>query len=496
MSSKDTRLSRREMLRVAGAAIVGTVVASCGAAPTATPAPTPTARVVEVTKVVEKPVTQVVEKPVTQVVEKVVTATPLPKPTASKKILTFWSMWSTQPLNQQFVNTVVADYMKAHPDVTIQVPYWEKSALEAALKAALTAGEGAPDIAGDVGSQIFGPAGWLLDLSGALPAAAFKPGILEAITLTQPKGIFSYPIGIQLLYLFYNPRIFDEAGIKVPDSNQFTQDEFVDVIKKVAARGYSGFANAVGDRNYPALYPIWAALVQLVGIEEEARYDGGLTSWNTPVARQVLTWMNQLRDAGAWPKSFATMGIDAFHTYFHTQQKAAMIYIGSFYPARAFKPVSEGGQSPDFHFGALIPPLMNGAKYPKNLWSNFDSGFMGIKSTKYPDVVRDFFAFMSQPKYGALWSALTTQPSTLKYDVAKDWPTNVKDSDQWKWYWELITKVYGDCPAPLKPNLASENAECAGFVDVRTAVLNSGLPQNLITIDEAIKKLDAALCKK
>ena len=144
-----------------------------------------------------------------------------------------------------------------------------------------------------------------------------------------------------------------------------------------------------------------------------------------------------------WPKSFTTMGIDAFHTYFHTQQKACMMYIGSFYPARAFKPVDQGGQSPDFHVGALRYPLMNGAKYPDYLWSAFDSGFVGFNSTKHPEVVKDFFAFMSQPKYGALWSALTTQPSTLKFDAAKDWPANVKDAAQWKWYWDEINKVYG-----------------------------------------------------
>lgn len=496
MPSKDTRLSRRGMLKLAGTAIMGTIAASCGAAATATPAPTQTARVVEVTKVVEKQITQVVEKPVTQIVEKMVTPTAVPQAPGAKKVLTFWSMWSTQPLNQQFVNTVVADYVKAHPDVQINLPYWEKAALDSALQAALTAGAGAPDIAGDTNSVLFGKAGWLLDLTGALPAAAFKTGILDAVTMTDPKGLFGYPIGIQLLYLFYNPMIFDKAGVKVPASNQFTQDEFVDVIKKVSSAGYSGFANAAGDRNYPAIYPVWAALTQLLGIAPQTALDSGLSSWDTPETRQTLTWMNQLRDAGAWPKSFATMGIDAFHTYFHTQQKAAMIYIGSFYPARAFKPVDQGGQSPDFHFGALLPPLMNGAKFPNQLWSNFDSGFVGVKTTKFPEVVKDFFAFMSQPKYGALWSALTTQPSTLNYDATKDWPADIKDAAPWKWYWEVITKTYGNSPAPIAPNLASSNGQCAGFVDVRTNVLNTGMPQNLISIDDGIKQLNAALCKK
>ena len=338
---------------------------------------------------------------------------------------------------------------------------------------------------------MFAKAGWLLNLDDALPKDAFSPGLLDAATLTDPQGLYSYPIGIQRLYLLYNPQIFEELGIQVPDNYQFTQDQFVDVVQKCSAAGYAGVANAVGDRNYPAIYPIWAALTQLVGIDQESQMNNGQASWDTAEARQVLEWMGQLRDAGMWPKSFATMGIDAFHVYFHTQHKACMMYIGSFYPARAFKPVDEGGQSPDFHLGALRYPLMNGAKYPDMLWSSFDSGFVGIKSSKYPDVVKDFFAFMSQPKYGALWSALTTQPSTLKFDAEKDWPADVKDAAQWQWYWDEINKVYDGLPTGL-----GSDKPCAGYVDVRTSVLNTGLPQNLLSIDDGIKQLDAALCKQ
>ena len=243
MPSKDTRLTRREMLKLAGTAMAGTILAGCGAAAVATPAPTQTARVVEVTKVVEKPVTQVVEKqvttvvekPVTQIVEKIVTRTAVPPPAGAKKIVNFWSMWSTAPLNQQFVNTVQADYLKTRTDVQLNVTYWEKAALDSAMQAALTAGEGAPDIAGDTNSVLFGKAGYLLDLSDAVPKNAFKPGLLESASLTDPKGLYGYPIGIQLLYLFYNPMIFDKLGIKVPANFQFTQDQFIDVVKTLSA---------------------------------------------------------------------------------------------------------------------------------------------------------------------------------------------------------------------------------------------------------------------
>ena len=98
----------------------------------------------------------------------------------------------------------------------------------------------------------------------------------------------------------------------------------------------------------------------MVGREAQADYDNGMRSWDTPEMRQVLNWLEQLRQAGMWPKTFATMGIDEFHVYFHTQQKSCMLYVPSWYSGRAFKSVAEGGQDPNMHFGMMRYPLMKG----------------------------------------------------------------------------------------------------------------------------------------
>ncbi len=81
---KNGKLTRREFLRwasVVGAGSLAATLVSCGG----TPAPTATPKIVEVTKVVDRPVTQVVEKQVTQVVERLVTPTPVPTPAGGIK---------------------------------------------------------------------------------------------------------------------------------------------------------------------------------------------------------------------------------------------------------------------------------------------------------------------------------------------------------------------------------------------------------------------------
>jgi multiple sugar transport system substrate-binding protein len=329
-----------------------------------------------------------------------------------------------------------------------------------------------------------------LNLEDTLPWENYLDGVKAAGQIPGVEGTYTYAPGIQTLMLFYNAEIFEKLGIEVPESNQFTQSEFVDVVNKCKNAGYAGVADAVGNRNYPPLFPIWASMVNLIGREEQNKYDIGLQSWDTPEARQVLEWTTQLRDAGMWPSTFSTMTIDEFHVYFHTQKKACMLYIPSWYPGRAFKSEAEGGQSPDFHFKMMKYPLMDGAKFPNQLWTAPDSGYMVLSTSKHPDVAKDILAFMMQPKYGALWTALTNIPSSLKYDPATDWPKDLEGADTWQWYWAEIDRVYQGMERKL-----ATGAPCGDFLDARTNAINLGLPQGLLTVDEAIQMMDEKICE-
>jgi ABC-type glycerol-3-phosphate transport system substrate-binding protein len=437
--------------------------------------------------------TVIVEKEVvvTEVVEKIITPTPAPTatPQAGKTIITWWSHWANEPARRQVIDTIIADYEAAHPDVDILISWWDAVPLGDAVRAVMTAGEGGPDISTDVDMANMVKAGWVLDLEDALPWENYLDGVKAAGQVPGIEGTYTYAPGIQTLMLFYNPTIFEKLGIQVPESNQFTQAEFVEVVKKCKAGGYAGVADAVGNRNYPALFTIWASMVNLIGREAQNNYDIGLQSWDTPEARQVLNWMDELGKAGMWPSTFATMTIDEFHVYFHTQQKSCMLYIPSWYPGRAFKPEAEGGQSPDFQFKMMKYPLMDGAQFPNQLWTAPDSGYMVLSTSKHPDIAKDILAFMMQPKYGALWTALTNIPSSLKYDPVADWPKDLEGGDTWQWYWAEIDRVYQGMERKM-----ATGAPCGDFLDARTNAINMGLPQGLLTVDEAIQMLDDKLC--
>lgn len=59
--------------------------------------------------------------------------------------LTLWSHWADQAAKVEFVESAVKAFEAAHPGVTIKINWYQKEPLYAALKTALTAGQG-PDI--------------------------------------------------------------------------------------------------------------------------------------------------------------------------------------------------------------------------------------------------------------------------------------------------------------------------------------------------------------
>src|SRR5437762_1584932 len=134
------------------------------AAPTTAPAAAPTtAPAAPTTAAAAQPTATTAAAPAaTATRAPVAAATPIP-PTPTfpvpatavpgKKVVTWWSHWANEPLKRQVIETIVKDYEAAHPDVDIILTWWDAPQLSVAVRAAMTAGQGAPDISTDVDLQ-------------------------------------------------------------------------------------------------------------------------------------------------------------------------------------------------------------------------------------------------------------------------------------------------------------------------------------------------------
>lgn len=445
--------------------------------------PEPEVQYKEVTKIVEgETIVETVEVEV-EVEKEVVKEAPV--------TITVWSHFANEPLFRQVIQQVFDDYMVEHDDVIIEVAWFDKEPLRDSIRTVMqSGGEGAPDITTfDHEDVQWAEAGWLEPFNAVLDFDNFIDGAKQAGSypdLGMPET-YKFNMAAMTDYILYNKELFDELDIEVPVDYQFTQDEFIEVIKTCKAAGYDGFANGIGNRPYPGQYLPKAALISLVGQEEFDKLWTGQTSWDTPEVRQALEFVVEAVDAGAYPASFSTMTLDEAHLYFHTQEKACMFFNGSWYTSRAFKPVDEGGQPRDFRFGMLKYPEMDGSSAPNAVISGFPTGYAVLSNSPHKEIALDIFKFWSEhPEYGAMWAGVTNLASAIKYTSA-DVPESLKDNP-WQWYWDEFNEVYGEA------EFAIHGIACGDFNDALVTVLNEGINLGLFTVDEAIEYLDSKLC--
>ena len=141
---------------------------------------------------------------------------------------------------------LIENFEKANPDITVKMTHFPYADYRTKVAAAIPAGEG-PDVV-----QLF--YGWLNDYVDAeliqpLPADSFPPDKIEAEFFPMVQAMrrgdqyMALPTAVRSLALFYNQRLFDEAGIESPPA---TLDEFIETAKKLTKKDGAGNITAVG----------------------------------------------------------------------------------------------------------------------------------------------------------------------------------------------------------------------------------------------------------
>jgi multiple sugar transport system substrate-binding protein len=142
--------------------------------------------------------------------------------------------WWSNPTRTKNTDAMIAEYMKANPNVKISpqpgefASYWDKLATQ-------TAGGQAPDIIQMDMNYIseYGSRGALLDLKD-VDTSKFVEGTVESGRINdQLVGINA---GINSALFFANPKVFEKAKMDLPDDTTWTWDEMIEVGTEVAAK--------------------------------------------------------------------------------------------------------------------------------------------------------------------------------------------------------------------------------------------------------------------
>ena len=159
--------------------------------------------------------------------------------------------WGNDVRNKNTTNAIAA-YTKANPGVKISpqpgewASYWDKLATQ-------VAGNTAPDIIQMDMDYIaeYGNRDALLDLSG-VDTSKFIEGTVDSGKINDTlNGINA---GINCMVVLANPKLFEKAGMDVPDDKTWTWDSLIDTSAEVASKAKLtfGFQSLVSDRLFQA----------------------------------------------------------------------------------------------------------------------------------------------------------------------------------------------------------------------------------------------------
>jgi multiple sugar transport system substrate-binding protein len=398
--------------------------------------------------------------------------------------LTMWSNWPDEPAKKQWVTDRVTEFDAARPDCApVKLSFIPKADEYTQAKSAVRTGQ-APDIFYmEPDEPEFVSGGYLEPLDSVVDLANLNDWAKQAWTY---KGhVYAVPPEAYTVEIYYNRELLAKLGMTLPQSAQFTQDEFTAMVKKASAAGITAVAEGVGDRPFPGAFLPYEALLHQLGTEDYGRLLDGTLSYKDPRVIAALTWFKGIVDAGAYPKSISTLKLGESHYYFYQTPGAVTFPDASWYTGRAFAAPDKGGQPAGFQLGIMQAPAMTNGVCPECKTLSVGGSFVMYSRSKNKACAGALLKSMATVENGTKWVEQVSLQSGIKSDTSKI------QSSHAAYFQELnardsVNKVFLGTP------LLHIRGKCA---ETFTQVINAALPAGLISVDDATTRMDAA-CHK
>ncbi|HZS84967.1 MAG TPA: extracellular solute-binding protein [Stellaceae bacterium] len=397
--------------------------------------------------------------------------------------LTVWTHEADEDAKVAFRELAARNLEKAHPGVTVKITWYEKNPLLAALKTALPAGQGPDVLYVEPDWTEYVDAGYLEPLDDLVNWNNIEPWARQV--WVHNGKTYGVPQEAYTNEIYYNKDLLKKLGVELPANAQFTQEQFLDLVKKAKAAGITPIAQGVGDRPFPGAYILGEALLRKLGKEDYRKLWTGQLSFEDPRVVDVFKWVKELVDAGAYPKNFMTLKLGESHYYFYTKPGALMLPMGSWYTGRAFVPVEKGGQPPDFPLGIMQFPAMDGGACNQCKTSAIGASFAINAASKHKKIAAEFLDAMSTPEMGKRWIETVYLQTGIKADVKQF------SGPHAAYFTELMERQKGADYFIGGPRDLTQG-QCK---DSFAQVMNSAFPGGLLSVDEAVKMMNTACYK-
>ncbi|WP_377795126.1 extracellular solute-binding protein [Bosea eneae] len=293
------------------------------------------------------------------------------------------------------MNELIKRFEAANPGIKVKHTTFPYADYQTKIAAAVPAGQG-PDVV-----QLY--YGWLDNFVGAkfiqpLPRDAFPHDVIEkefypiVQTMKRDGEYYGLPTAVRTLALFYNKKLFQEAGLD-PNKPPQTLDEYLEAAKKTVKRDAAGnmlSAGAVIDMPGQDLHWWREVLLRQMGGKPYSD-DSKTVAYDSEAGAKALNWYADLqRVHKVGQAGFMDEGQAAFRA-----GRAAMTVDGSF-RLGAF------GGIKTFEWGvAELPASADGKR------SNFASYWVNAITAKPTgaklEAAKKFMAFTTSPEAMQVW---------------------------------------------------------------------------------------------
>ncbi|HXF83458.1 MAG TPA: extracellular solute-binding protein [bacterium] len=321
--------------------------------------------------------------------------------------LTFWS-WRTE--DKWAYDRMIRVFEQRNPGIRVEFVPFRQTEYNTILSSALTAGRG-PDIIhlrAYGGLETFAAPGFIepLTFEQVPELRTFSRQMLEGARGRKDGKLYGVPFASQTIVIYYNKKLFAQAGVGVPKS----WDEFLAVAKTLKDKGILPFANG-GKEGWTLEVMSGAILPNFYG--GTTFFDAvmaGHTSFKDPAYTGALARMLELRPY--LHPNF--MGVDyATMQQLFLNEQAAM-FIGGSWEIGFFK-----AQNRNLEFDVFAAPPPKAGQVP---WvSSFNDGNYGVNAkTAYKDAAIKFIRFTATREFGQMFTDLLAQMSAVPGVVIKD----------------------------------------------------------------------------
>jgi len=286
------------------------------------------------------------------------------------------------------LHKIVENYENEHPNVKIELDSLNTDQQKLKLKTQAASRE-LPDITmvnpaaqmkPFVDAGLLAPLNEMVEKNGLKDT--FQSGILDSYTFDG--NVYALPDGNNIGLFYYNKKMFEEAGAKVPT----TFEELIDTVKLLKSKGMTPIA--IGEKDtWTGSFLFMNVLLRTNGGPGFLNdvVDGKKT-FEDPAFVEAVDAFQQLVQAGAFQEGATSIDYNAGENLFKTK-KTAMYYMGSWVTGG----IETSSAGMEDGVGVFKFPTVNGKGNPDQFMLAPGTGFAVSKDSKHLNEALDFLNY-------------------------------------------------------------------------------------------------------